>query len=109
MTIVSRQADETVLIGRNLAVTVTDIDRAGVRLYVKGQCVGGFNDGERVDRAFELGPSGEVRLGEQVIITIARLATNEPRVYLSINAPPRMEVFRKEAADAPRRQEDDAR
>ncbi len=96
MTIVSRQVDETLLIGRSLAVTVTDIDSAGVRLHVKGRSVGGFNDGERLDRAYELGPAGEVRLGDHVTITIARLATNEPRVYLSVNAPPRMEIVRKE-------------
>lgn len=100
MTIVSRQVDESLMIGRRLVVTITDIDAAGVRLIAKGQCVGGFNDGEEIDRAFELGTSGEVRLGDLITITIARISTTEPRVYLSINAPRQFEVFRKEVYDA---------
>jgi sRNA-binding carbon storage regulator CsrA len=100
MTIVSRQVDESLMIGRRLAVTITDIDADGVRLIARGQCVGGSNDGEEIDRPFELGLSGEVRLGDLITITIARISTAEPRVYLSINAPQQFDVFRKEVYDA---------
>lgn len=97
MTVISRQVDETVLIGEHLAVTITDVDAGGVRLIARGICVGGAEDGASIDRAFELGVGGEVRLGSAVTLSIARLATNERRVYLSIVAPARMEIWRKEA------------
>ncbi len=106
MTIISRQVDETVMIGRRMLVTITDIDREGVRLIAQGQCVGGYNDGEEIDRPFELGISGEVHLGDQITITIARVAVTERRVYLSINAPRQFEIFRKEVYDAMIRQSD---
>jgi sRNA-binding carbon storage regulator CsrA len=104
MTVISRKLDETILIGRNLAVTVTDVDDAGVRVHVRGELVGGAQDGERVDRAYELGSAGELRLGSLITLAIARVATNEPRVYLTVVAPASFEVFRKEVFDAMRRQ-----
>jgi sRNA-binding carbon storage regulator CsrA len=106
MTIVSRQVDESLMIGRRLAVTITDIDPTGVRLIARGQCVGGPTDGEEIDRPFELGVAGEVRLGDLITITIARVSATEPRVYLSINAPKQFEVFRKEVYDAMLRDKD---
>jgi sRNA-binding carbon storage regulator CsrA len=100
MTILSRKIDESIQIGHSLSVMVTDIDRSGVRLYVRGRCVGGFNDGESVDRAFELGAAGELKLGDLVTITLARIATNEPRVYLGINAPKHLIIERNKTFDA---------
>lgn len=97
MTVISRQENQTLLIGEHLAVTITDVDAGGVRLLARGICVGGADDGAPVDRVFELGLGGEVRLGTAVTLAIARLATNEKRVYLSVVAPVRMEIWRKEA------------
>lgn len=81
-------------------VRVTDIDSTGARLWVKGQCVGGPDDGQELDRAFELGISGELRLGDLISINIARVAVTESRVYLSVHAPRQFEVLRKEVFDA---------
>lgn len=99
MTIISRKVDESLMIGKRLMVKVTDIDSTGARLWVRGQCVGGPDDGQELNRAFELGISGELRLGDLIRINIARVAVTESRVYLSVHAPKHFEVLRKEVFD----------
>jgi sRNA-binding carbon storage regulator CsrA len=103
MLVVSRKPDETVQVGDDLQVTVTDVDEAGVRLHVRGRCIGGACDGEFINRAFELGSRGEVQIGDLVHVTVARMSCTEERAYLAFVTPPNISVHRKEIYDALKR------
>ncbi len=104
MIVVSRKPDETLLIGTKLSATVTDVDAGGARIIVRGELIGGAQDGASVDQPFELGIDGEISLGSMVRLTLVRIATNEQRAYLGVIVPKHIGVHRKEVFEASGRQ-----
>ncbi|HSI32090.1 MAG TPA: hypothetical protein VK986_00745 [Tepidisphaeraceae bacterium] len=94
MTQITREPDQTLLIGDSLAVSPTDVDRAGVRLLVRGRHVGGPHDGETFTATHELAAGGSVRLGPMVTVVVVALFENAVR--LGVIAPPNMAVRREE-------------
>lgn len=105
MIVVSRKPDETLLIGTKLSATVTDVDAGGVRILVRGELIGGAQDGASVDQPFELGIQSEISLGTMVTLTLVRVATNEQRAYLGVIVPKHIGVERKEISETRQRQD----
>jgi len=91
---ITREIDQTLLIGDSIAISPTDIDRHGVRLAVRGRHIGGPHDGETFTAAQELGKGASLKLGPLVTIVVVELF--EDAVRLGVLAPPTMPVRRKE-------------
>lgn len=64
--------DQWTAVGDGLTFAITDIDANGVRLLVRGQVIGGPEDGADIDRAVEIAVGSEARIG---IVTIALIDT----------------------------------
>lgn len=100
MIILNRQVDEAIVIGEKLRVSPTDIDAGGVRILVRGELVGGPEDGLAVDRSYELAIGSSLRLGTLVNITLLKLWTDAPpRAQFGIQVPRNLQVQRKEVAE----------
>lgn len=97
MKMLTRRADESILIGEHLKVTVTDVDKAGVRLMIDGELVGGPDDGMTIREARELAVGGELRLGTLVTLTVAEVRGELARI--GVVSPPHVTVKRKELVD----------
>ena len=82
--------DQAIAVGSAVTVTPTDVDFAGARVLVRGELVGGPDDGARVDEARELRVGGAVHLGTLVTITLAAVAG--PRARFLVVAPTHMPV-----------------
>jgi sRNA-binding carbon storage regulator CsrA len=87
---VTRQIDQPILIGQSATVVLTDIDAAGVRLSMRGQVVGGPNDGERIAETHELGKGQSIHLGPQVAVTL--IAVRGDSAVIGVLAPVHMPV-----------------
>jgi sRNA-binding carbon storage regulator CsrA len=94
MTQITRELDQTLLIGSSLAVSPTDVSRRAVRLLVKGRHVGGPHDGETFTRVHELSKDGTLDLGPLVKIVVVKLF--DDAVRLGVIAPPTLPIRRKE-------------
>ncbi len=94
MLTITREVDQTILIGDSLAITPSDIDARGVRLVVRGRHVGGPQDGETFSSHHELAKGASLRLGP--MITIIAVALLPGAVRLGILAPEHLNVRRKE-------------
>lgn len=107
MTILSRQVDEWIVIGEKLTLSPTDIDDGGVRVIVRGELMGGLEDGLSVDRPHELAVGSSLPLGSLVSVTLMKVehpAAPQPlRAVFGIHAPPNVTIHRKELADHKRR------
>ena len=90
MTHVSLRVDESARVGRDIVLTPTDVDAAGVRLRAKGRTAGGANDGEAFDAAHELVVGQSVHLGPHVVVTLVAVRGDAAR--LGVFAPPHMPV-----------------
>ena len=90
MTHVSLRVDESARVGRDIVLSPTDVDPAGVRLRAKGRVAGGANDGESFDAAHELAVGGSVHLGPHVVVTLVSVHGEVAR--LGVFAPPHMPV-----------------
>ena len=66
------QPDQWTAVGQSLAFAVTDIDPAGIRVLLRGQVIGGPDDGAPIDRAIEIRIGSEARVG---IVTLALIDT----------------------------------
>jgi sRNA-binding carbon storage regulator CsrA len=97
MLIFSRQVDESIVVGRDVVVTPTDIDESGARVIARGTMVGGPDDGGRFDAAHELSPGGSFHVGPMIVITLVEVRGGFAR--LGVHAPKSMPVRRKEVAD----------
>ena len=97
MKMLTRRADESVLIGEHLTVTVTDVDPAGVRLMIDGELIGGPDDGMVIREARELAIGGEVRIGSLITLTVAEVRGKLARI--GVVAPKHVHVKRKELVD----------
>jgi sRNA-binding carbon storage regulator CsrA len=86
----TRQIDQPFLIGHSATVVLTDIDSAGVRASVRGQIVGGPNDGERIAETHELNKGQSLHIGPHVVVTL--IAVRGGDAVLGILAPPHMPV-----------------
>lgn len=64
--------DQWTAIGDGLTFAVTDIDAGGVRVLLRGQIIGGPEDGATIDRPAEIAVGSELRIG---IITVALIDT----------------------------------
>ncbi|HRK30415.1 MAG TPA: hypothetical protein PLD59_04995 [Tepidisphaeraceae bacterium] len=107
MIILNRQVDEGILIGEKLRVTPTDLDANGARIHVRGELVGGADDGLTIDRAYELAVGSSIRLGTLVNITLMKVMLDAPRrVQFGIQVPPNLTVHQKESADNKPREDD---
>ena len=82
--------DQVITIGLSVTMMPTDVDPAGVRLLVRGELVGGADDGLRIDEAREMRVGSAVHLGTLVTITLANVSG--PRARFVVNAPPHMAV-----------------
>lgn len=104
MTILSRQIDEWIVIGERLTLSPTDIDARAARIMVRGQLIGGADDGLSVDRSYELAVGSEVRLGDLVSVTLLKVAPSQnghagSQAVFGIQAPPNLTIHRKELSD----------
>jgi sRNA-binding carbon storage regulator CsrA len=97
MQMITRHADEAILIGDHMTVTVTDVDKSGVRLMIEGELIGGPDDGQAVHEARELGVGGEVRLGDLVTLSLAHVRGTGARI--GVVAPANIAIRRKEMLD----------
>jgi sRNA-binding carbon storage regulator CsrA len=94
MTIISRQVDQQILIGRALSISPTDIDRKTVRLLITGTHLGGPHDGERFSSTHELSKGQSLPLGPLVTLTVLDLTP--PTVRLALLTPPHLPARRAE-------------
>lgn len=90
-TTVMLQVDQVLRIGEKLTVSPTDIDTTGVRLLVKGELLGGPNDGERVNEAKEIGPNSMMTLGALISLSLVSAADNG-RAMFHVIAPANVKV-----------------
>lgn len=87
---VTRQIDQPILIGHSATVVLTDIDAGGVRVSVRGQIVGGPNDGERIAETHELAKGQSIHIGPHVAVTL--ITVRGDAAVLGVLAPPHMPV-----------------
>src|SRR4051812_11836861 len=97
MKTLTRRADESILIGEHLTVTVTDVDANGVRLLLDGELIGGPDDGMTIREARELAIGGEVRIGSLVTLGLAEIKGKVAKMV--VGAPKHVAVQRKELVD----------
>ncbi len=97
MHMITRHQDESILIGDHMTVTVTDIDKTGIRLMIEGELIGGPDDGLPIHEARELGVGGEVRLGDLVTLNLANIRGKSARI--GVVAPAHVAIRRKEMLD----------
>lgn len=97
MNMITRHQDEAILIGDRMTVTVTDIDKSGIRLMIEGELIGGPDDGLGVHEARELGVGSEVRLGDLVTLNLASIRGGAARI--GVVAPTHVAIRRKEMLD----------
>jgi hypothetical protein len=87
------QPDHWTAVGDGLAFAVTDIDEAGVRVVLRGQIIGGPEDGADIRRAVEIGVGSEARIG---LITLTLIDTRKDRnggtAKLGIFCPPHLAI-----------------
>ena len=110
MLVISRKVDEWIQGGDDVLVGPTDIDAGGVRLLAHGRMLGGAEDGATFKKTQEVPLGGEMWIGPHVVVTvlhIAAAATGGALVArLGVNRPKHLRVFRKEVADAIKRERD---
>ena len=97
MLAITRRVDQWVQIGESIAVAPTDIDAKTVRLIARGRVLGGAEDGAAFEKTAEVAVGGEMRLGEQVTVSV--LAIHGDEVRLGVQSPKHVRVGRKERAD----------
>lgn len=97
MHMITRHQGEAILIGDHMRVTVTDIDKSGIRLMIEGELIGGPDDGLTIHEARELGTGGEVRLGDLVTLSLASIRGTTARI--GVVAPAHVAIRRKEMLD----------
>jgi sRNA-binding carbon storage regulator CsrA len=96
MKVVIRAVDQAILIGQDIVVAPTDIDEKTVRVIARGRMFGGPTDGGTFQSAHEMSKGQMFRIGESVAVTLIDIVANKAR--LGVNAPPHMDVIRKEKA-----------
>ena len=94
MTTFARKVDQTLLIGRGIEVTPTDIDKKRVRLVARGEMLGGPTDGAPFETTHELRVGAGARLSPHVVINVVSVEGDSVR--LGVLVPQHIEVKRKE-------------
>jgi sRNA-binding carbon storage regulator CsrA len=82
--------DQTLHIGDKLTAALTDIDTDGVRLMIRGELLGGPDDGAWVYEPRELALHNTMSLG--TLVTLMLVSTNTQQAMLHVIAPPGMSV-----------------
>lgn len=90
---VKSRPDQWTAIGEALAFAPTDIDSGGVRIMVRGEVVGGPEDGGRIDRAFEIATGRSVAIG---LVTIGVISVTIRTAKFGVIVPPHIAVVTKE-------------
>jgi hypothetical protein len=80
-TTVVLEVDQVLHIGEKLTASPTDIDASGVRLLVRGELLGGAEDGERINEARELGRNSVVTLGALVSLSLVGINENGSAMF----------------------------
>jgi sRNA-binding carbon storage regulator CsrA len=109
MLVISRKVDEWIQIGDDVLVGPTDIDMNGVRLLAHGRMLGGAEDGAAFKKTQEVALGGEMWIGPHVVVTVLHIsgpAGGGLVARLGVNRPKHVRVFRKEVADALKRERD---
>ena len=89
METVRAQVDQWTQIGGGLAFAPTDIEPRGVRLLLRGEVIGGPEDGATIDRPVELRIGSAVSVG---IVVITLISARGKSAKLSVVCPPHMGV-----------------
>jgi len=95
-TTVVLKVDQVLHIGEKLTASPTDIDPTGVRLLVRGELLGGPDDGVWVNEAKELAPNSVLTLG--ALISLSLVGAEEAKAMLHLIAPTHIKVV----VDSPR-------
>ena len=85
--------DQWAAIGESLTFAVTDVDADGVRVLLRGQVIGGPEDGADLDRAGEIATGSELKIG---LVTLALIDTKRhvtgDTAKLGIYCPPHLAI-----------------
>lgn len=89
-TTVVLKVDQVLHIGEKLTASPTDIDPAGVRLLVRGELLGGPDDGQRVNEAKELGINSVLTLG--ALISLSLVGADDKKAMFHLIAPSHVKI-----------------
>ena len=109
MLVIARKVDEWIQVGDDVIVGPTDIDANGVRLLAHGRVLGGADDGATFKKTQEVPLGGEMWIGPHVVVTVLHISGGTGGglvARLGVNRPKHLRVFRKEVADALKRERD---
>ncbi len=82
--------NQFIRIGQHLSIEVTDVDASGIRVVIKGELVGGPEDGRIVNEAREVAINSDLAIGTLITITLMRVAGTLS--HLSVVRPPHMKI-----------------
>jgi len=82
--------DQTIHLGDKLTLALTDIDPDGIRIVVRGELLGGPDDGAWVYEPKELALHNTLSLG--TLVTVMLFSTNTEQAMLHVIAPPGVSV-----------------
>jgi sRNA-binding carbon storage regulator CsrA len=74
------KVDQPLSIGRDIRISLTDIDTRGVRLVAHGRVLGGPNDGAAFEDVHEMAVGSSVHLGPHVVVTLVEVRGDVARV-----------------------------
>ena len=95
-----RSVDETLLIGRDIIVSPTDIDPSCVRLLARGRVLGGPDDGGVFEVARDINVGQALQIGPMLMVSVE--AIKGERVQLGIHGPEHIDVRAREATHPPK-------
>jgi len=68
--------DQRLRVGTKIIVIPTDIDASGVRLNLRGEKVGGPDDGATVHESAELAVGSKIDFGDQIVVYLLGVAAD---------------------------------
>jgi sRNA-binding carbon storage regulator CsrA len=74
------KVDQSLTIGSDIRVTLTDIDPRGVRLIAHGRILGGANDGASFEKIYEMTVGSSVHLSPHVAVTLVSVRGDTARI-----------------------------
>ena len=104
MILLNRQLDRVMMIGRDVRVRATDVDRAGARVIAEGRIIGGPDDGERFHTVHELRQGQSFVVGPNVTVTLMEVYPDEQEVRFGVLCPQHIPVMRQEVFEKLKRE-----